>query len=67
MHPSTEVLNYMPKLIGLIALAVVFPAVWGWSVHWLALRLWPAERRRTAPWPSATASPATPDFLDYQI
>jgi len=57
----------MSKLIGLIVLAVVFPAVWGWLVHWIALRLWPAEHRRTAPWASPNASPPTADFLDYQI
>jgi hypothetical protein len=56
----------MPKLIGLLALAVVFPAIWGWVVHWLALRLWPADRRRVAPWPAATTT-ASADFLDYQI
>jgi hypothetical protein len=57
----------MSKLIGLLVVAVVFPAVWGWLVHWLALRIWPVERQRSAPWPSHSASPPTADFLDYQI
>ncbi len=57
----------MWKLVGMLALALVFPAVWGLFAHWITLRLWPVERRRTAPWLAATAPQPTAQFLDYQI
>jgi hypothetical protein len=57
----------MWTLAGLVTLSLVFPAIWGWFAHWVSLRLWPAERRRTAPWRTEPAPEPAALFLDYQI
>ena len=49
----------------LVGAVVVVPFLWGWSVHWLLERLWPA--RDDASDAQTPPPPAQTNFLDFQI
>lgn len=52
------------QLLWLILCSVFLPALWGWSIHWLVERVWPAAD------PSGETSPRVERFPpppDYQI
>ena len=56
----------MWKLTVLIGFALVFPSLWGWLTYRLML-LWPADRRRKAPWTRPEVTQPVERYPDYQI
>lgn len=49
----------------LIMVTVLLPLVWGWGVHWLVARLWPASRPGSGNHGADTRPPIPP--ISYHI
>ena len=56
----------MRQLLLLLS-ALLIPGLWGAVVHWLLVRIWPAQGRSAREESSSDASGRERELVDYQI